>query len=87
MLCKELESNQEVVLTAVGDEHEGVQVYYSVEIEVQSYSMGDFFAGSAGVVGDGDGVVETCGFRSTVFDGFEGLFRITKDMSVCSGVS
>ena len=87
VLCKELESDQEVVLAAVSDEHEGVQIHYSVEIEVQGYPMGDFLAGSAGVVSDGYGVVETCGFHSAVFDGFEGFFRITKDMSVCSGVS
>ena len=87
MLCKEVESDQEVVLATVGDEHEGVRVHYSIEIEVQGYPMGNFFAGSAGVVGDGYGVVETCGFRSAIFNGFEGFLHITKDMSICSGVS
>src|SRR6266480_7091112 len=87
VLCKEVESDQEVVLTTVGDEYKGVQVHYSIEIEVQGYPMGNFFAGSAGVVGDGYGVVETCGFRSAMFDGFKGFLRIIKDMSICSGVS
>jgi hypothetical protein len=87
VLCKEVESDQEVMLAAIGDEHEGVRVHYSVKIEVQGYPMGDFLAGSAGVVSDRDGVMETCGFRSAVFDGLEGFFRITKDVSVCSGVS
>ncbi len=49
--------------------------------------MGNFFAGSAGVVSDGYGVVETCGFRSAIFNGFEGFLHITKDMSIYSGVS
>ena len=87
MLCKEVESDQEVVLATVSDEHEGVRVYYSIEIEVQGYPMGNFFAGSAGVVGDGYGVVETCGFHSIMFNGFKGFLRIIKDMSICSGVS
>ena len=87
VLCKEVESDQEVVLATVGDEHEGVRVHYSIEIEVQGYPMGNFFTGSAGVVGDGYSVVETCGFRSVIFDSFKGFLYITKDMSICSGVS
>ena len=49
--------------------------------------MGNFFAGSTGVVGDGYGVIETCGFRSVMFNGFKGFLHIIKDMSICSGVS
>jgi len=87
VLCKEVESNQEVVLATVSDEHKGVQVHYSIEIKVQGYPMGNFFARSAGIVSDGYGVVETCGFHSAMFDSFKGFLHITKDMSICSGVS
>ena len=75
------------MLAAISDKHKGVQVHYSVKIKVQGYPMGDFFAGSTSVVSDGDGVVEMCGFRSAVFDGFEGFFRIIKDISIYSGIS
>ncbi len=75
------------MLTTVGDEHEGVQVYYSIKIKVQGYPMGNFFAGSTGIVSDGYGIVETCGFHSAIFDGFKGFLHIIKDMSIYSGVS
>ncbi len=87
VLCKEVESNQEVVLTIVSDKHKGVRVHYSIEIEVQGYPIGNFFTGSAGVVSNGYGVMETCGFRSAMFNSFEGFLRIIKDMSIYSGVS
>ena len=75
------------MLATVGDKYKGVRVHYSIEIKVQGYPMGNFFTGSAGVVGDGYGVVETCGFRSVMFNSFKGFLHIIKDMSICSGVS
>ncbi len=87
MLCKEVESDQEVVLTTVSDEHKGIRVHYSIKIKVQGYPMGNFFTGSAGVVSDGYSIMETCGFCSVIFNGFKGFLHIIKDMSIYSGVS
>src|SRR6266480_1232103 len=87
VLCKEVESDQEVVLTTVSDEHKGIRVHYSIKIKVQGYPMGNFFTGSAGVVSDGYSIMETCGFCSVIFNGFKGFLHIIKDMSIYSGVS
>src|SRR6266480_7071480 len=75
VLYKEVESDQEVVLATVGDEYKGVQVHYSIKIKVQGYPMGNFFTGSASIVSNGYGVVETCGFRSAIFNGFKGFLH------------
>ena len=75
------------MLTIVSDKYKGIQVYYSIKIKVQGYPIGNFFAGSTGVVSNGYSVMETCGFCSAMFDGFKGFLYIIKDMSIYSGVS
>ena len=87
MICEEVESNKEVMTSAIHDEHEGVRIHNAVEQEAELDAMGDGLSGSSCVIHDGYWFVKALCLCAAELDGLNGLPSVTKHVSICSSVS